>query len=138
MTATAPAFSGAADAFSPLSAGTYPGAIVPGAFFSFREFADGNQYGELGLQLDLPDGGQRVVRIRFRLASLTSLGIVSHDREVLAKWADLVGAAPGDGWGGLVRNLWTAQRDLAPVGLAFTIRPYAGRGYALDSVEVTL
>ena len=70
------------------------------------------------------------------LESPTALGAAKRDTEMLARWADLVGAVPARNWHGLLKNLWLGQRRLS-VGLDFTIRPSErSSGYVLLDIQM--
>jgi hypothetical protein len=128
-------WSGAADAFDPLAPDAYPGAIEPGAFVE-HIVRNGHRHGALGLRLNIVKGEHRVVRCSFLLESPTALGAAGRDTEMLARWAQLVDAAPARNWHGLLKNLWLGQRRLG-VDLDFTIRPAErGHGYLLVKIEV--
>jgi hypothetical protein len=129
-----PIFSGAADAFAPLSPGSYPGEIEPGAFVD-HFVRNGNRHGALGLRLDIGEQRQRVVRVQFLLESETALAAAKRDAETLESWAELICAARARDWFDLVRNLWLGQRRLG-VGLIFDLRPAdRNRGYILLDVK---
>ena len=96
----------------------------------------GNRHGALGLRLSIGKEEHRVVRCSFLLESPTALGAARRDAEILAKWAELVDAAPARNWHGLLKNLWLAQRRLR-VGLDFTIRPAErDHGYVLLDIQM--
>jgi hypothetical protein len=127
--------SGAANAFDPLAPGAYPGAIEPGAFVE-HVVRKGNRHGALGLRLNIGKGDHRVVRCSFLLESPTALGAARRDAEMLARWAELVSAAPARNWHGLVKSLWLGQRRRG-LELEFTIRPSErSSGYALVNIEM--
>ena len=134
---SAPVFSSAADAFDPLATGAYVGAIEPGAFVE-HVVRNGNRHGALGLRLNIGKAEHRVVRCSFLLESPTALGAARRDAEMLARWAQLVDAAPARNWYGLLKNLWLGQRRLG-VGLDFTIRPAErGHGYVLLDTQMVV
>jgi hypothetical protein len=78
------------------------------------------------------------VRCSFLLDSPTALGAATRDAEMLARWAQLVDAAPARNRHGLLKNLWLGQRRRG-LGLDFTIRPAErGSGYVLLDVRVSI